>query len=234
MNRKLLAWAVHCYTASGGIIGLFALYAASQGEIRGAFLLLLATLVIDTTDGSLARRLKIKDALPNFSGAEIDNVIDFLTYVWIPAFIMWKVDLLPHPLLTAIPIIAALYAYGQVDMKSADGYFIGFPSYWNIIALYLFWLRPDPIISSLLVIIPGILSFIPTRYLYPSRGGILWRTTWVLTAVWILLILYLLALPEPPHNLVVISVLYPLYYMAASFYAEFQYHRERRVQAVMQ
>lgn len=232
MKQKIAAWAVHGYTAVGGILGLLALYSASLGDIHTSFILLVPTMIIDGTDGLLARAARVKDILPNFNGSEIDNVIDFLTYVWIPVFIMWRAELLPHPLLTLIPVIAALYAYGQVNMKSEDGYFIGFPSYWNIVALYLFWLRPGPIYAVMMVLIPAILSFIPTRYLYPSRGGLLWRTTWLLTSLWGIVVLYLLLQPEPTCWLVITSLLYPAYYLAASFYAELQTRRAARDRAL--
>jgi phosphatidylcholine synthase len=223
--RRLVAWAIHAYTASGGILGMAALFAAAEERYQTAFLLLLATMFIDATDGTLARTARVKDALPTFSGGEIDNVIDFLTYVWVPIFIMWKLSLLPHPILLGVPILAALYAYGQSNMKSSDGYFIGFPSYWNIIALYLFWLQPVPGIAALIVIVPGVLSFIPTRYLYPSRGGPLWRTTYVLTAIWGAALIYLLLQSDPPMWLVLVTLLYPIYYLAGSCYVEVRARR---------
>jgi phosphatidylcholine synthase len=228
MKQKIFAWGVHAYTGLGGLIGLAALFAAAQDNLHLSFLLLLITVFIDSTDGTLARRARIKLVLPNFSGSEIDNVIDFFTYVWVPVFIMWKASLLPHPILLTVPVIAALYAYGQVNMKSSEGYFIGFPSYWNIIALYLFWLRPAPVLASMMVLVPGLLSFIPTRYLYPSRGGLLWRTTYILTALWMLLVSVLLFQPTPARELVMVSLIYPVYYMLASLYAEIQARRSSR------
>ena len=146
MNRQAIAaWLVHLYTASGGVIGMLALFAAADGQIRLAFLLLCLTTLIVATDGILARIAQVSKVLPNFSGAMVDNVIDVLTFVWVPVFIMGSQNLLPSLAWTAVPIIAALYAYGQVDMKTEDAFFLGFPSYWNFIALYLFWLRPEPV-----------------------------------------------------------------------------------------
>src|SRR5690349_19948493 len=114
MSIKIAAWAVYDYTYAGGIIGLFALFEASQNRLHSAFLLLLATVFIDATDGTLARAAHVKQVLPNFSSTDIDNVSDFFTYVWVPVFVMWKSNLLPHPALCAVPVLAALYAYGQV------------------------------------------------------------------------------------------------------------------------
>ncbi len=221
-RAQLRAWLVHIYTASGGVIGMFALFAAAQGDTRQAFLLLSLTMIIDGTDGILARRFQVKKVLPNFDGSMVDNVIDVFTYVWIPVFIIWHENLLPHPAWVIVPIIAAMYAYGQVNMKSDDAFFIGFPSYWNGIALYLFWLRPEPVIAVLLVVIPGVLSFIPTRYLYPSKNPILSKTNWALSLIWGVMLLFLLSQEQPDPSLVLASLFYPIFYIVCSFYVDWR------------
>ncbi len=226
LNPKVAAWLVHIYTGTGGIVGMFALFAAADGKIDLAFLLLIVTMLIDATDGILARRANIRQVLPHFDGAMLDNVIDVLTFVWVPVFIMWKENLLPHHLWVIVPIMAALYAYGQADMKTEDNFFLGFPSYWNVIALYLYWLNPHAVIAVLLLVIPAILTFIPTRYLYPSKNEILWRTTWTLGAIWFVLIVT--SLIEPQETLIYLSLFYPIYYMTVSFYIEWKIQRQSR------
>lgn len=221
-KRQTTAWLVHLYTASGGVIGMLALFAAASGEIRTAFLLLFITVLIDSTDGLLARRVRVSEVLPQFSGAMVDNVVDFLTYIWIPVFIMGTTGLLPHMLLIAIPILAGLYAYGQVDMKTPDNFFLGFPSYWNIVALYFYLLRPEPFWAVAMLLIPGILTFIPTRYLYPSKNRVLAAPTWAGGVVWAVTLLYLMLQPEPNPTLALISMAYPLYYLFASFYIDWR------------
>lgn len=229
-NRmKAAAWGIHLYTALGGVVGIFALFAAAEGRPRDAFLLLIAAMLIDATDGIMARRVRVGEVLPHFDGSMVDNVIDVLTFVWIPVFIMWKEALLPHPIWTVIPIIAALYAYGQVDMKTEDAFFRGFPSYWNVVALYLYWLRPDPALAVIAVLIPGILSFVPTRYLYPSKGEVLWKTSWGLGAVWFLLVIYLLTQPQPNPALILLSLFYPVYYAITSFYIDWRIRRGMQI-----
>jgi phosphatidylcholine synthase len=221
-NQQILAWAIHVYTMVGGIVGMFALYEAALGRTREAFLLLVLSMIIDATDGMMARRVKIREVLPSFDGAMVDNVIDMLTFVWVPVFIMWQEQLLPHPVWTIVPILAGLYAYGQADMKTDDNFFLGFPSYWNIVALYLFWLRPEVIVALLAIIIPAILTVIPTRYLYPSKNDYWWRTTWALGAVWFVMVIVLLLQSPPDATLVAVSLFYPAFYMGLSFYAEYQ------------
>ena len=219
---KLAAWLVHLYTASGGVIGMFALISAAEGHIRRAFLLLILTLVIDTTDGLLARRVRVRTVLPDFDGAMMDNVIDVLTFVWVPLYIMWHESLLPSPAWIIVPVLAALYAYGQTNMKTDDAFFLGFPSYWNVIALYLYWLQPAPVAAVLLIVVPAVLTFIPTRYLYASRNQILWKTTWSLGAIWLVMVVYLLTQTRPDLTLVWLSLFYPAYYMIASFYIDWK------------
>ncbi len=221
-NRKIKAWLIHLYTASGGVVGMFALFAAANGQIRVAFMLLILAAMIDATDGIMARKVGVRMVLPKFDGAMIDNVIDVLTYVWVPVFIMGSQNLLPHPLWTAVPILASLYAYGQVNMKTEDAFFLGFPSYWNGIAIYMYWLKPIPIIAILMVVIPGILSFIPTRYLYPSKNPILSKTTWALGLPWGILVIYLLSQEKPDEGLVWLSLLYPTWYIVSSFYIDWR------------
>jgi phosphatidylcholine synthase len=223
------AWLVHLYTACGGVIGVFGFIAAAEGRIRDAFLLLVLTTIIDATDGLLARRWQVGRVLPQFDGAMVDNVIDILNFAWTPILIMAQTQVLPSNAWLVIPALASLYAYGQTNMKTDDGYFIGFPTYWNIVALYLFWLQPPPLVAVLLITIPGILSFVPTRYLYPSKGSTLWRTSWALGAIWGVLLVFLLSQETPDMRLIGISLLYPAYYMLASFGVDYRVRRGLRV-----
>lgn len=230
-GRVASACAVHLYTMLGGIVGMFALYEVVLGNTQRAFLLLVIAMIIDATDGIMARRVGVREVLPNFDGAMIDNVIDMLTFVWIPVFILWYENLLPHPAWTVVPIVAGLYAYGQADMKTDDNFFLGFPSYWNIVVLYMYWLQPEPTIAILTIIIPAVLTFVPTRYLYPSKNDYWWRTTWGLGVVWFIVVIILLLQPEPSQLLITVSLFYPIYYMILSFYADYHIrYRKPRLQ----
>ncbi len=222
---QVRAWSVHVYTAIGGVVGMFALYSAASGAMRSAFLLLVASMLIDATDGIMARRYRVREVLAGFDGAMMDNVIDMLTFVWIPVFIMWQGSLLPHVLWTIPPIVAGLYAYGQVEMKTPDNFFLGFPCYWNIIALYMYWLNPVGWLAVATIILFTVLTFIPTRYLYPSKNDVFWRVTWALGALWFALVLVLLLADETARWLVLVSLYYPLYYMAMSFLIDYRVRR---------
>jgi phosphatidylcholine synthase len=227
-SRKILAWGVHLYTATGGVLGMIALLAVAEGRVRDAFFHLIAAMLIDVTDGALARRVNVRAALPRFNGADLDNAIDVLTYIYVPIFIMGSQGLLPHPLWTIPPMIAAMYAYGQADMKTEDHYFLGFPSYWNVVALYMFWLEPGPVAAVLMVVTPAVLTFVPTRYLYPSRNSAFWKSSWFLGGVWFAVVFYLLLQEAPPAPLVWASLLYPAYYLALSFYVDWRVRDARR------
>ena len=225
-GQQIRAWMIHLYTALGGVCGMFALFAAADGTTRLAFMLLVLSMLIDATDGIMARRARVREVLPGFDGAMMDNVIDMLTFVWIPVFIIWRESLLPHPIWTVIPILAGLYAYGQTNMKTPDNFFLGFPSYWNIIALYLYWIQPSSLIAALILILFAILTIIPTRYLYPSKNYVFWKLTWSLGAIWFGMVIYMLFQPVPHPMLILLSLVYPLYYLLASFYVEWSLRRQ--------
>ena len=220
IRAKTIAWIIHGYTASGAVFGVLALIATAQNDIQGAFFYLLIAACIDATDGLLARRFKVSEVLPNFSRAYVDNAVDVLTFIFAPIFIIAWVGLLPHILWIAVPTLAGMYAYGQVDMKTDDHYFLGFPSYWNIVAVYLWWLDLSPTLTVIAIVIPAVLTFVPTRWLYPSRNTVLWKTTWALGIPWLLMLGWLLFQDEPERKWILISLYYPAYYVLASFYID--------------
>lgn len=226
MNNKtsmetFLAWGVHLYTAVGGILGFFALYAVAHDNYIVAFTLLMLSSVVDATDGILARTVDVKKVLPTFDGAMLDNVIDIFTYAWIPVFIIEKLTSL-NIVFMVFPIVAALYAYGQVNMKTEDNYFLGFPTYWNIVALYFYLLGIDGLLGIAVLLIFTFLTFIPTRYLYPSKHSNKFYRLFFLIggAVWILLICYVLVVPN--YMLTLLSLFYPAAYLGLSFYEDWR------------
>lgn len=226
MNNKtsmetFLAWGVHLYTALGGVLGFFALYAVVRDNYIAAFTLLLLSSVIDATDGILARTVDVKRVLPFFDGSMLDNVIDIFTYAWVPIFIIEKLTSL-NVVFVVFPIVAALYAYGQVNMKTEDNYFLGFPTYWNIVALYFYLLAIDGVLGIAILALFSVLTFVPTRYLYPSKHANRFYRLFFLIggAVWILLICYVLVVPN--YMLTLLSLFYPLAYLGLSFYEDWK------------
>lgn len=166
------AFAVHIFTACGAACALLALIAAVGGRWPQMFLWLGAAVVIDGADGTFARRLRIAEVLPRWSGDALDVVVDVLNYVFVPAFALAASGLLPAllavPLGILIVITGSLY-FADRWMKTVDYYFRGFPAIWNVAAFYLFLLKLPPWWSALSVVALAALTFAPIHFLHPIR-----------------------------------------------------------------
>jgi phosphatidylcholine synthase len=226
-TRKFLAWCIHAYTALGLVAaaGIAVLIVRGGPEsFRWAFVLMAVATIIDATDGTLARAIRIKEVLPGFDGRRLDDLIDFLNYTFLPLFLLWQADI-PKGWtgVLLVPLLASAYGFCQVSIKTDDGYFLGFPSYWNFVAFYLYVLDPPKALSIGLLLAFALLTFVPTRYLYLSQRSRLNRITNFLAVGWTLLIfLILLELPDDSsdsriHTLAVASLFFPLYYLTASW-----------------
>ncbi len=171
-KQHITAWSVHFFTASGAVFGLFALYAIHQYQFRLAFWLMAATVFIDSVDGVMARRAKVKLVLPNIDGALLDNIIDYQNYVIVPAFFLLISDLLPPTwsfISSSVIMLASAYQFVQCDAKTADHFFKGFPSYWNIVVFYLFFWQFSTWVNLAIILSLAIFVFVPIKYIYPSR-----------------------------------------------------------------
>ncbi len=166
------AYAVHVFTAAGAALALGALVYAVRGAWAAMFLCLGAALLVDGVDGTIARRLKVAALLPRWSGDVLDLVVDFTTYVFVPAYAIAAGGLLPEPLAlpagVLIVVTGALY-FADREMKTADNYFRGFPALWNAAAFYLFLLRPAPWLAAAIVVALAVLSFVPFKFIHPMR-----------------------------------------------------------------
>lgn len=168
-----LAWAVHLFTATGAALALLAIDAVFRNAFREALLWLMAALVVDGIDGTLARRAKVKERIPRIDGDALDLVIDYLTFVVIPALIIWRADTLPAAAalpLTAAILMSSLYVFARRDMKTDDGFFRGFPALWNVVALYFVVAAPAPAIAALIVAALVGLTFARVHVVHPFRA----------------------------------------------------------------
>ena len=195
MFIRARAFAVHIFTAAGAALALAALLYAVRGQWAAMFLCLGIALIVDGVDGTIARWLKVAEVLPRWSGDVLDFVVDFATYVLVPAYAIAAGGLLPEPLALpagiVIVVTGALY-FADREMKTADNYFRGFPALWNVAAFYLFVLKPAPSLAAIIVAALAVLSFAPFKFLHPLRvarlrvlniiGLILWSAL-ALTAV---------------------------------------------------
>ena len=222
----MIAWLAHLYTATGAVIALLATAMTFAHNFRAAFLYLVAATIVDATDGVLARALRVKERLPYFDGALLDNLVDYLTYVFVPALIVWQADLVP----TAFPICAAmllssLYGFARTDAKGgdADPYFQGFPSYWNIVVGYLYMLQLSPRTNAVVLGVLAVMVFVPIRYLYPSRMRTFRALTVTLGTMWGVMFAWLLwRLPVVDGPWTMVSLIFPAYYLALSLWLQFR------------
>jgi phosphatidylcholine synthase len=220
---RLAGAAVHLYTASGSVLGLLIVFAAFEGEIRTALWLGLATLFIDGTDGMLARHFRVKETIPWFDGALLDNIVDYLTYVFAPIVLLWTAGYLPDGalgrLVAALPLLASCYQFCRVDAKTSDHFFLGWPSYWNVLAFYVIVLDLGKLVTAGVLVLFAVLVFVPIRYLYPSRMRALRGVTLTLTLVWLISYAVLVVqLPHPNPWIVAVSLGYMAYYWGLSIW----------------
>jgi phosphatidylcholine synthase len=218
--RLLCAWAVHLLTASGAVIGTVALLRISRGDFHSAALLLLLALFIDGIDGSLARAVGVAQLLPKINGRRLDDIVDFLNFTIVPAAFMANADLLLSWEWIAFPVLASAYGFSREDAKTEDDFFLGFPSYWNILAIYLWMLGISPLTGTLWVVCLSLAVFIPIKCIYPTKTRILRKTTLAGGALWFALFSLAVSQPELAERLYLfeISLLYMVYYWVLSFW----------------
>ncbi|MGH7896674.1 MAG: CDP-alcohol phosphatidyltransferase family protein [Candidatus Binatia bacterium] len=231
LSERILAWSVHLYTALGSVIALESIVATVEGDARRAFLWMAAALAIDGSDGALARAARVKQVVPSYDGARLDDIVDYLNYVVVPVFFAYHMGMLPaeYPgLVAAAPLLSSAYGFCTATAKTADFFFTGFPSYWNIAIFYLFVVGSPPAVNAALLITLSIMVFVPIGYVYPTRQPFLRPLTIGLGLLWGALLLAALArYPEPSPLLVYGSLVFPIYYFALSFYLDAKRRRGR-------
>lgn len=231
--RKLAAWSVHLYTGLGAPLGLLALEASARRGYGLAFIWMTVATFIDSTDGALARRVGVKQVLPYFDGAKLDDIVDYLNYVVVPLVLAYQAGLVPTGwvglLIGSAPLLASGYGFCQTEAKTADHFFTGFPSYWNIVVFYLYVLQTPMWFNVVALLGFAILVFVPIRYLYPSRSTTARTLTYVLGIAWAFFMFELLReFPEPSRLVALISLFFPAYYMAASVRIHLRTGRQAR------
>ena len=222
--RRLLALAVHGYTAAGAVLALLATLSVMVGDHRSALLWLYAAVVVDATDGWLARRVGVCEALPSLDGRRLDDVVDYVTFAFVPALVLVASGRLPPGWGVGVAggmLVASAYGFARVDAKSDDDFFTGFPSYWNIVAFYLFAFEWPPVVNAALLVALSGMVFVPVGYVYPSRTRVLRGLTVGAGAIWALVVLVVIVrLPRASDGLLIGSLLYPAYYVALSMWLQ--------------
>lgn len=230
-RNLLFAWSTHMFTASGVLWGFLAILAIFNEDWIAFFIWMAVSVFVDAFDGLLARRARVKEFVPGFDGALLDNMVDFLNYVVVPAIFIYAFGLLPESLAllgVSLIMLSSSYQFCQSDAKTDDHYFKGFPSYWNIMAFYLFILNMAPMVNFLITIVLVVLVFVPIKYVYPTRTVRFQRLTMPLSFIWgILCVVLLLQHPNQNTSLLWLSLAFPIYYVLVSLSSMSIFHKSR-------
>jgi phosphatidylcholine synthase len=213
-------WLLHLYTASGAYFGVQALLAVTRGEMYLAFQFMMLTIFIDGTDGTIARYIRVSERLPQIDGRSLDDVVDYFTYVIVPVFAMANFGIISdHWAVWAPIVLASGFGFANVNAKTEDDFFLGFPSYWNLVALYLFLFGWPTWVNSLLVLVLAALVFAPIRFIYPSKTKPYKALTIGLGLIWTVQTAALVVCPDLlPEWWLPSSLFYPVYYVSMSLY----------------
>lgn len=172
MNMRLKALSVHLLTASGAVLSMFAMLAAVDGEWSLMFLWLVVALIVDGVDGPLARKFDVEKNWPTYDGVLMDLIVDYLTYVFIPAFALFKSGLLPGWtgwLAIIVICYGSVVYFADTRMKTTDKSFAGFPACWNMVVLVLFATKPGDMVILLVVILLSVTMFTNLKFIHPTR-----------------------------------------------------------------
>src|SRR5262249_43478162 len=220
------AWLVHMYTAFGAVLAFAGAWGVVHGSDRLALGSMFAATLVDATDGMLARRARVKEVLPEIDGARIDDIVDYIKFVFLPLMLLEASGGLTQwaafPV-AAIVLLSSMYGFVAPDAKTSDHFFTGFPSYWNIVVLYLLLFATPPGVNALVLLALSAMVFVRIGYVYPSRTPTLRTLTLLLGAAWTAAIAVIIVMwPSPPRWLAIGSLAFPVYYVVLSFVLHFQ------------
>jgi len=231
---RIRAWEVHAFTALGLVAAALIAVLIVDGTGQAfylAFWLMIAATAIDAVDGPLARYARVAEILPGFDGRRLDDLIDFLNYTCLPLLLIWRAGLVagPQACWLLVPLLASIYGFSQVEAKTADGFFLGFPSYWNVVAFYLYFLQLDRRLSLGIILFLAVLTFVPLRYFYPTQPGFWNRLICALAALWGISLIVILMLPAGTRDVwLKVSMMFPIGYLVLSWSLELRRHARRR------
>jgi phosphatidylcholine synthase len=225
LMRQILAYGVHFFTATGAVWGLLAVLAIFQKDYRSAILWMILAIFVDGFDGMLARWANVKTYARGIDGALLDNILDYMNYVIVPAIFIAENNFLPVEFrlpVACIILLTSAYQFTQVDAKTDetnDYFFKGFPCYWNVVVLYMLVMGLNPWINLAFLVLFNILVFVPIKYVYPSRNLRSKRLTMILTYFYgIIGIWGLIQYPNVPAWVVWSSFVYVAYYVVLSLW----------------
>lgn len=216
--KKIAAYGVHLLTATGAALGLWTLIFIFEGRYQTALWALAGAALIDSIDGALARLVRTKEHAGKFDGGLMDNIVDFLTWTVAPLFWIYATMGLPIWVLL-VCATASVFGFSNAQAKTEDHFFLGFPSYWNIVVFYIFLLQLSTTAASMILLVFALTTFLPIKFVYPSRTSFLRTPTLLLGSLFVAQLLALVYLfDESPPLLIYGSFLFPFYYFGLSFY----------------
>jgi phosphatidylcholine synthase len=238
--QRIAAYAVHVFTASGVVFALLAAdeAAAPNPQPKLVFLYLAIQVVIDALDGPMARAVHIKTRAARIDGRTIDDIVDYLTYTFIPLLLVWRMGWVPETggaggWWVAPAMVASLFGFANTAAKDEQGgFFLGFPSYWNIIAFYcgIWYAMFGPAgawLNAAVIVALTVLTVLPVRFIYPNLAPRPWKLPTMIGAlVWLVLIAWMWRhYPTPPRWLMWASLIYPAFYIVLSAWLDVKSRR---------
>jgi phosphatidylcholine synthase len=218
-RRKLAAWGVHAYTALGLPLAFLSTAALFEKNVELFFALNCLAVFVDATDGTLARRVNVREVLPAFVGRRLDDIVDFIIFAFLPSLALSVLGMLPKGFEWAafVPLLSSAYGFCQ-DRAKTDESFVGFPSYWNIGVLYLYVLGTGPLANLLTILVFSVLVFVPIHYVYPTKTRLWKPVTLVFGYLWAAVMLVVALNLHAPwaRDVALISTAFPLYYFVLS------------------
>ena len=199
MFKTLQAYLVHLFTVSGIVFSFIALLYAIDKNLPMVFFYLALALFVDGIDGSLARKVDVKKYTPHINGEILDNIIDFLNYVFIPAFVVYWFEFVPkglEVLMSSLILVISCYTFANNNVKTSDFYFSGFPALWNVVILYFYLLDTSHLVNLIVILLLTILTFIPFKYLHPFRVVQLRKTSLFILLLWMISTVIILYYPS--------------------------------------
>ncbi|HEY0008357.1 MAG TPA: hypothetical protein VGB55_06515 [Tepidisphaeraceae bacterium] len=228
-TQRVKAYSVHVFTATGVVFAFLAAAEITKADCdpRWVFIYLAIQCLIDAADGPLARAWQVKKYAARIDGRTIDDIIDYMTYTFIPLLLVWRMDWLPgtDALWVCPALIASLFGFSNTGAKDEKGgFFLGFPSYWNIVALYVgaWHASVGPWPGAILVAACTILTVLPVRFLYPNLAPRPWKwPTLIGAGIWTILVAAMLPnYPHVPAWLMIVSLIYPVAYISLSLWLD--------------
>lgn len=214
----VLAWSVHLLTAGGAVLAVLGLWEVARGGFARAAIYMIAAMAVDAVDGTLARRVSVAERIPSIDGRRLDDIVDFLNFAIVPVVFLLAWGAFPHWAVAVAPVLASAYGFAQRDAKTADDFFLGWPSYWNVVALYVWLFALPPAWATAVVLLFSALVFVPLKYVYPSKLRRMRLVTNVAGTVWVWVLAFIVWFPEAAErwHLDTASLVFPAWYVVLS------------------